>query len=447
MLINSIADFAVQPLSAVQSDAAFAPVRAAILDTVGCIVAGRNSPATQIAAQWAAVGLPPGGEATVLFGSGRASPRHAAFVNAVAAHALELDDAGLASHPSSVLVPVIWAEAERGSATGRAITDAYAKAYQVWWDLHRRYTVALHTVGWHPTAVFGALAGVVAVAALRRLDTGTTRQALGIAASLSGGVVANFGTMTKPIQVGFAAERALTAADLATAGVTSSPNAIEGPGGLLAALDQNGPIDADGALRTTAMAIVESPPSVKKYPVCFASHRVIDGLLDLLEHSTIAPDDVDRIVARISTSTAAVLEQGMNDPAGEAQFSLPFAVAATVLHGRLGLAEVEEVVTRDQRIRDLMSKVTVATTDSADPREPSFALADRIQVFTTDGVEHDSGEIRYVRGSAEQPLNPRELEAKVYACLDFGEPDPVRAREIAEMVTAVLNSHDDKEHD
>jgi aconitate decarboxylase len=431
MLIQEMAAFLVSPFDAEETESARPFVRDAFLDTVGCIVAGRLNPATEIASRWAREGFPQGSESSVLFEAETAGARHAAFVNAVAAHAWEFDDAGFASHPSAVLVPVVLAEAERSGRSGDIVVEAYARGYQVWGALSRR-AVSLHTRGWHPTSVFGAIAAAAAVAVIRGVTEPLAAHSLGIAASLSGGVVANFGTMTKPFQVGFAAERGILAVDLAQAGVTSSTAALDGGGGLLAAVggtaSEPGPLHRRGEARD----IVASPPTVKKYPICLASHRVIDGLVDLL------PDiDSRRVVsveATISESSAAVLERGQNGPVGISQFSLPFAIASTIAHGRLGLSEASPELLGDASIRDLMRTVRVNTTTSQSPEEPTFALADRLVVSTDDGNRWDSGDIRYVRGVAANPLRPGELQEKVRACLRFGEPDADRVETIITSV-------------
>ena len=79
---------------------------------------------------------------------------------------------------------------------------AYVAGYEVWAELIARDQDQHHRKGWHPSAVFGPVAAAAAAAVLRRLDAARASHAVGIAASLAGGVVANFGSMTKSFQVG-----------------------------------------------------------------------------------------------------------------------------------------------------------------------------------------------------------------------------------------------------
>ena len=91
--------------------------------------------------------------------------------------------------------------------------------------------------GWHPTVIFGTLAVAAAIASARRLDPAQTAHALGIAASMASGVVANFGSMTKPLHIGRAAEAGMLAVDFAELGLDASADALDGRAGLLAALN------------------------------------------------------------------------------------------------------------------------------------------------------------------------------------------------------------------
>ena len=83
---------------------------------------------------------------------------------------------------------------------------AYVAGYEVWAELIGREQDQHHRKGWHPTAVYGTVAAAAASAVLRKLDAELASRAVGIAASLAAGVVANFGSMTKPFQVGRTAQ-------------------------------------------------------------------------------------------------------------------------------------------------------------------------------------------------------------------------------------------------
>src|SRR6266511_438737 len=85
-----------------------------------------------------------------------------ALLYGVAAHALDYDDTALLGHPSAVLVSAILAEANEVGADGKAMIAAYVAGYETWAELIRRDHNQHHAKGWHPSAVFGALAAAAA---------------------------------------------------------------------------------------------------------------------------------------------------------------------------------------------------------------------------------------------------------------------------------------------
>src|SRR6266571_5290608 len=249
-------------------------VRLGFTDCVAVMMAGLPEPVLRIVTA-IMVRTDPKGEARICLGRERATAIDAALANGVAAHALDYDDVALAGHPSTVLVPAILAEAEAVGADGRAAVTAYAAGYETWARLVERDPDPYHRKGWHPTAVIGPVGAAAAIANLRRLDAAQATAAIGIAASMSAGVVANFGTMTKPFQAGRAAQSGIIAARLAAAGMTASDDAIEHAAGWLNAISPHGRVDRDTPIEDLGRAwrITEKGLNVKKYPMCYATHR------------------------------------------------------------------------------------------------------------------------------------------------------------------------------
>ena len=421
-----------------QRDALRAIVRTAFIDTAACILAGRDEEPTRVIAGWARgrAGLP--ATSSTLFGASVLDSASAALVNGVAGHALDFDDVGLAGHPSVVLVPALLAEHERSGIGGFALVQAYAKGYAVWGELQRRMQVSLHARGWHPSAVFGVLAVAAAVGALRGLDERRLANALGIAASLASGVIANFGSMTKPLHLGRAAEAGIHAVELAQAGLDASPDALDARAGLLVALAGDpARVDLASAVpEDLAATLLRLRPGIKKYPVCYAAHRVVDGVLDLRERHGIAPGDVQAVQASISETTAGVLRQHAPRTVMEARFSLEFAVATALARGKLGIAEVSADTLQDPAIQALMPRVQTRTVQTSCPIEPSFAYTDEVVLALRNGSTLASGPIRFARGHAELPLTDAQVREKLFACVRPNEE--ALARGVLQRVQAAL---------
>ncbi|VTU45633.1 MmgE/PrpD family protein (plasmid) [Variovorax sp. SRS16] len=392
-------------------------IRTGFTDCVATLIAGRHDPVTQ---KLHAVLAPAPGESTLYFGLGTAQPGMAAWLNATAAHALDFDDAAQRGHLSTVLVPSILAEADALRATGPQMATAYAAGYEAWSELIRREPDHYHNHSWHPTGVFGPIAVAAACASLRGLDAGMTAHALAIAASQSAGLIANFGSMTKPFHAGRAANAGLVAAALAQAGFTGSTEALEHPKGLMRGISPAGRVDLESPLEAGRIwKLPRGGVNIKKYPSCFAAHRALDGMLDLLAEHPVTPAQVERIVVTTSRRNRSTLRYEQPRTGLQAKFSMHFAMASALIARRAGLTELDDAFVLRDDVQALMRRVEVLPEDREDPERPGEAPQDVVMFQTTDGRQF-SRAVDYVRGGPEQPLRPGELFAKFENCLAAG---------------------------
>lgn len=393
-------------------------IRSGFIDTIATMLAGRDEPVTRIMLERVRAGRSAIAEASLLLGKEHASAQDAALVNGAAGHALDYDDVALSGHPSTVLVPAVLAEGEAIGASGAAVMRAYLVGYEVWAELIGRDADSIHTKGWHPTGVFGTVAAAAAVANLRKLSAETARHAIAIAASMSSGLTANFGTMTKPFHAGRASANGIEAVRLAMAGLTASADTFEHQGGFLYALSPNGTTDrtTPAANLGKELALLENGLSIKKYPMCYATHRVIDGMLDLVTKHDIKAPDVDRVEATIGVPQAAMLRNHAPVTGLEAKFSLEFGVASAMVARKVGLAELTDEFVNRAPVRDAMKRLSIATVDTRCPLEAGFAMHDRVVVRLKDGRKFDSGDIRFATGNAKVPLRDEDLRVKFMDC-------------------------------
>jgi 2-methylcitrate dehydratase PrpD len=389
-------------------------VRAAFADTVGVLIAGAAEPCTALLARTL---VADGAESTLLFGPRRASSHDATWVNATAAHALDYDDAALRGHPSAVLVPTILAEAQVLGSTGEQMLAAYVAGFETWGELVHREADAHHRKGWHPTGLFGTLASAAASASLRGLDAPRAAHALALAASQSAGLMSNFGSMTKPFHAGRSAHAGVAAARLAEAGFTASLDAIEHPQGFLTAVSLAGRVDRTSELRAGRdWHLLRNGPSVKKYPMCYCTHRPIDAMIALRAAHRLRAGDVRSIAVTISGRNATVLRNHDPRTGLAAKFSIEFAMAAALVEGRVTLGEVTDETVRRTDIRAVFEKVRIVLSAEEDP-ESGYAPFDEVAVELADGQVLRSEPIRFARGAHEEPLSADELREKFDACL------------------------------
>jgi 2-methylcitrate dehydratase PrpD len=398
---------------------AIAIARTGIIDTVATMIAGAHDPAPQLLRRGLA---PPSGPASLYFSGEQAVAPEAAWINGTAGHALDYDDVGCRGHVSTVLLPAILAEAEMLGLGGREMFAAYVAGYETWAELAGRDPGHHHVKGWHPTGIFGAIGAAAACANLRRLGSGQATMAIALAASQAGGIMANFGTMTKPFHAGRAAHAGVIAARLAEAGFTAAADALEHSQGFLSAVSPEGKVDREAPTAGLGAdwQIVKQGLSIKKYPACYCTHRSLDAILDLLAKRPLKPVEIVRITVEISKTHSLILRNHTAHTGLEGKFSMEFAMAAAVVSRRAGLGEYTDEFVRRPEVQDMMKKVRVVTNENYDPGQPGASLHDKVTVELASGERIESEKVRRARGHADVPLSEAELFDKFRACLDAG---------------------------
>ena len=417
-LAESILDFLCGDLPASAPDKARRLAVTGFIDCLGVALAGTDQPVTRNLFR-----LERGGpdECRVLLSAARAPAAAAALIGSAAAHALDLDDYAFANHTSAVLVPPILAEAEVVQASGARMIEAYLAGFEVWSVLARREQDYMQGAGWHPTGVYGPLGAAASLCRLRGMPRLETRNALGLAVAAGGGVMDNFGTQAKPYQAARAAEAGLVAVRRALAGLDAGPDALDGPGGFLAVISPSGRVD-----RTSAAAelgrdwyMAEHGLNIKRYPVVGAAQRCVDAALQLRADHDFDCGRIERVTARISEAHSSVMQFRLPSDAMQAKFSLEFAVAAALLFGRLGLAEMRDECVRRDDLQALMQQVERAEGPDDDPVYPVGARYDTVGVSLDDGSEIVSEPVCRYRGHGANPLTRGELQAKFMDCATF----------------------------
>jgi len=395
--------------------------RLGFTDCIATMIAGAGDPAPQLLRKV----LQPasGGDATLYFTGERCPAPEAAWINGTAGHALDYDDvASLRGHPSTVIVPAILAEGEALDASGRDMLAAYVAGYETWAELAWRDPGHHHRKGWHPTGIFGPIGAAAACAVLRRLDAQRAANALALAASQSSGIMANFGTMTKPFHAGRSAYSGLIAARLAKIGFTASPDALEHPQGFLSAVSPAGEVDRESPPHGlgSEWKIVKYRLGIKKYPACYCTHRALDAMLDLLARRPLKPEEIERITVSLSDTHSLILRNHRPQTGLEGKFSIEFAMAAAVIARRAGLVEYTDAFVRRPEVQDLMRRVGVETNRNYDPEVSGASVWDQVRVDLAAGGSLESEKVARAKGHADRPLSEAELFEKFRTCLDAG---------------------------
>jgi 2-methylcitrate dehydratase PrpD len=412
--------------------------RTGLADCVATMVAGAPEPPAAIVR--GVVSESAAADAAPEVPSGRAlSAPDAAFVNGVAGHVLDYDDVAMDGHPSVALSPAILAEGWTLGASGAEALAAYVAGYELWAALLAREPGALHERGFHPTGIWGTLAAAAACARLHKLDAERAGHAVGIAASMASGLVANFGTMTKSLHAGRTAQAGVLAARLAKAGYTASPDALEHPtGGFLVAHSPSGRpdvSDADLGLGS-AWRLADTGVDVKRYPICYATHRAIDAMIDLAEANDLKPDDVKEIRVTLGETQRLMLRNREPKNGLEAKFSIEFAMASALVARKVGLAQLTDSFVQRPEVVAAMGRVACNTVPT---NGAPFAPADQVAVVRRSGETIAHAPVASAKGSWKNPMNEAEFKTKFMDCTQ-GALGANRATSLFESLIALADA-------
>ena len=273
------------------------------------------------------------------------------------------------------------------------------------------------------------MAAAAAAAVVLGLDAERTRNALAIAASFAGGLMENFGTGVKPLHAGRGAQSGVIAARLAQAGMDASPVALEGERGLMRALSPKGAVNLERPLAAgREWHILKWRLNIKKYPTVGASQRTIDSILTLRATNAIDTSKIKTIVPLISARQAAQMNFHAPQTTLEAKFSLEFAAACALLHGKVGLSELTDAVVTSAPIKALIARTTLDRVTETDPGYPGAAPADYVTITFKDGTTLVSPPVKRATGHADAPLSREGLWTKFADCAYAGAVAEPRAR-------------------
>lgn len=424
-LVQRLADFAAGQTAQTLPAEVIASVRQRVLDIVGIAVA-----ATPLATSRAALSFvaDQGGaaQARAIGVPGRVPAAQAAFANGVLAHSLDYDDTHLPSvlHPSAPVVPAALATAEHTGASGAQLVAAVATGLELCtrlgmagYDAAARNSLFFEH-GQHATSICGTIAAAAAAAHVRRMGRDGIANAMGVAASMAGGLLeANrAGGTVKRMHCGWAAHAGVVAAELVDRGVTGPPTVLEGRFGFFRAF-LGGTFDAaelvDGLGERWAVPGIFFKP----YPANHFTHAGIDAARRLRTRG-LDPDDIAALRLSVAAPTVRTIGEPIDgkrapETGYQAQFSGPYTVVAGLLGGGglgVGLDDFTDELARDPRRRSLMALVSVDSDPRLDDIFP-WQFPAVLRAVLKDGTELVE-EVLVNRGGADDPLSDDDLARK-----------------------------------
>ena len=383
-------------------------------DTIVAMVAGAGDP---VCASVRA-GLRATGPVPVAGSDTGTCTAFSALANGTAAHARELDEMFLVAggHFGCAVIPAILAQAHEMDATLDAVLDALIVGSEVMARVGMAMDRSHAEKGWHGTQTIGVIAAAAACARLLGLDAGRMTHALSLAVSMAAGPKVQFGTDTKPVHAGLAAQGGVLAASLAASGVTGSDKALEGRHGFgaLYAGDSAADWQSVAAVNDGPLAIDSHGLSFKLYPNCASTHRCLDALQALAAEHRFGMEDVERVETLVGRVNLVNLKYPEPRDSREAMFSMPYAVATMLRYGTVTLADFTPKAVQDDVTRRLMPRVEMRL-DSTRVETATQLLPHTTVVTLKDGRRLERV-VHHAKGSFLNPFSPLERQIKFEQC-------------------------------
>jgi 2-methylcitrate dehydratase PrpD len=357
------------------------------------------------------------GRAWVIGTGKRAGALDAALLNGTAGTWLELDEGNLFAkgHPGIQVVPAAVALAQELGARGADLLLAVTLGYELSSRISRAANVRFSI---HPHGTYGVIGAALAVGRLKRFTAAQMLELVNVAATMGMATSRQTlldGATVRNIFTGHSGYMGLMAARLVECGFTGeidSVNAIYSKV-LSDTFDPARVISGLGAEWLIAQSYF------KLHPIGRYAHSAIDALEDLLARlpgGRLDTDRIERIEVRAYALAAMLAEKNIVSSFG-ARFSVPFALASILVHGRSGLASFDRAAVANPRVQALTQKVDLKEEPAFTARYPSEQPVE-LRIAMRDGTVH-SGRCIVTKG---EPANPHSLEDLRGKFFDLGCP-------------------------
>ncbi len=387
-------------------DEVIARAKLVLLDSIGVIAAGMQEP--EMAALVVRLGARRAGKAAAIGAGQVLDARDAALVNGTAGTMLELDEGNqyARGHPAIHVVPALLALAAESDVSGPDLITALALGYEI----GARIGIASRLkVTMHPHGTWGTVGAALGVAKLHGADAGEIGRAIGIASSL--GLSTSRRTMLEGATVrncyaGFSNQLGLTAWDLAQAGLQPERDGIGTVYSTVIADDfrPEAMVDELGSRWEIARNYF------KRHAACRYTHGALDALMGIMEDAGgLNPDNIEHII--VDTYVwAAQLDHPAPQTMLAAKFSLPFALASTLVRGQADVDAFRDGARADAVTQALAARVEVREDPALTAKLPGLRPA-RVTVMLK-GNRQWTAEVLTNRGDTEDPYTAAEVEEK-----------------------------------
>jgi aconitate decarboxylase len=419
-----------------------------LLDGVACALVGAQLPVSRKGVE-AITALDDAGSALLIGWGGRAtSATSAAMLNSSFIQGFELDDYHPLAplHSNAIVVPAMLAAAPH---VGRVSGAQFLLGAILGYETGPRVGQALGGLemisrGWHSGVVFGTLAAAASAGSLYGLDAAGFEDAFGMAATQSCGLMsAQFESMVKRMQHGFASRAGLTAAALAATGYVGIKRVFEREyGGWLSVFGECHHPDASQITAGLGSLWETDRIAAKAYAAMGLLHAGIDAALALRAEDKVTSDQIERI--DIYMPQAAYGHGGWKavrplEPIG-AQMNVAYAVAVALLDGQVLIDQFSAKRINSNDVWNLIDRTQTHHEEAYDRLPVDDRLTTRVRLTLKDRSVRERV-VAHPRGTGDRVLSDSDIVAK-YRSLTASAIAADRQAAVEKMVLT-LDSLDD----
>ena len=400
---------------------AITTTKKSIIDTLGVMIAGSSVDGCKLLVDYIREWGGPEESTIAVFG-GKVPSNLAAQANGAMARALEIDDVSdeLVLHPSVSIVPTCLAIAERlGRISGKEFITSIALGQDLIFRMAAATKLSPITSGRYN--LFRIFASTGTAGKILELNEEQLLNAMGIAYSqMAGdGQSARSGAMTSYIQSGTVAKSAIESVFMAQKGITGAKNVIQGPSGFYKAIEPDSNLEALTSQLGTKFK--GSEICIKLYTSCRCTHEAIDLALDMVKEEGVNPSQIDEITVRVNDQCYNLVCHPLDQKRHpktlvDAQFSIPYTVAAAIVRGDVFIDELSDQAINDPNILRLAQRVTPIEENKC---QTDLAVGSTVMEIKTQDGQKLSKQIQLPRANPKNPVSMDGVIEKFKKCANY----------------------------
>jgi len=345
------------------------------------------------------------------------------------AHARDYDDthdtavlhAGITAVSAAIAAGQLRAHQLQGIISGADLIAAIGAGMEVTCRLGIATKLDLIESGFIYTSLLGYFGATAAAGRAYGLSETEMRNAFGIIYSSVAGnhQVTRDASLMKRLQPGLAAQAAAVAVQLAKKGIRGAQHVFEGADGFIRVY-LHGEVDAGEVRKNLGERWELLNLSYKPYPCCRDVHTAVDAILQIRVQAARPASDIEAIRVGVTApgyQMVCVPEQVRLAPRKivEAQFSIPYTVAAAWIDDGLGIGHFSDDGLKRADILDLTKRVEPYVDAEMDREWSRFVTPAAVEVRLRDG-QTVHARVDHPKGHPRNPMTPAEFAAKTADC-------------------------------